>query len=70
MILRMNGRSKLKLKYVCIAVHCVKVSTYIDGDLCIGEIEKCNCKVKNIKTRGSYSLVGELLKYGKVTSAF
>ena len=48
MILRMNGRNKLKLKYVCIAVHCVKVSTYVDGDLCIGEIEKCNCKVKNI----------------------
>ena len=37
---------------------------YLDGELHKGEIEKCACKLKNNKTRGSNGLVGELLKYG------
>jgi len=36
---------------------------YLDGKLRKGEIEKCICKLKNNKTRGSDGLVGELLKY-------
>ena len=33
---------------------------YLDGELRKGEIEKCICKLKNIKTGGSDGLVGGL----------
>ena len=50
---------------------------YLDGELRKGEIEKCVYKLKNNKTGGNDSLVGELLKYiwrgrngGHAASAF
>ena len=38
---------------------------YPDEELRQGQIENCICKLKDNKTEGSDSLVGELLKYGK-----